>query len=589
MNYNQHLNDLMTKYNLKSAYCETTIVEHQIMNYIKVNCKEQILIVGTGKQLRHIEPLINNPEKYVLVIESNKDRLTDILINSYSRKKNIYYCSIFEENSFKENIIDNFPQMNWIDLAINVYNLPINDIGVFLHDNYNSFKWQYDLFLVKTMYELSTNKVEIEFFLKELIVKYLTIKDFINAKMYIQEFIDIVIDKKNHYKNFLSELNSLLSELKSSVKKRKNSDVSLLMIDSFRYKSFEENKDKIPFIKKLSEKGINFSDAFSGTTYTVQSIKSVLTGKKTIDDRLYESTKVDFAKSIFQHFSSKGYNCFHFGGKQFFSEGSPISTTIYPTLLQPMTSILWDYIICLANEKKPTFSLVHLCGELHTPILSSQHKEIGKIRDLFWYYKSKNELEKKQVLEDMFQRLEEAMEYLDKQLRFYFDFFPPNISMAIFGDHGEQIGEYNQLDSMFTWYEETIKIPLILYNKQNHIHQNQDNLFSMVDFKDMFINFMDLNNVVIPICDYIQVQRDPVYNKSMRSDNIFINGVGEKFFKGFKVIRGKNDKFIIYEDGTEEYYLIENEEVNLINEAKFQTRIEEMRGIVNKDFPNFNL
>lgn len=60
--------------------------------------------------------------------------------------------------------------------------------------------------------------------------------------------------------------------------------------------------------------------------------------------------------------------------------------------------------------------------------------------------------------------------------------------------------------------------------------------------------------------------------------------------QAFKIIRTLKEKFIVFEDGTEEFFLIEDEKNNLIDDPNYQSTINRLREIHLKDgFPDFSL
>ena len=57
--------------------------------------------------------------------------------------------------------------------------------------------------------------------------------------------------------------------------------------------------------------------------------------------------------------------------------------------------------------------------------------------------------------------------------------------------------------------------------------------------------------------------------------------------RAFKCFRTKTEKYVVYYDGTEEFYILPNEEQNLINDIKYKERIEEIKKKINNKLPNF--
>ena len=58
--------------------------------------------------------------------------------------------------------------------------------------------------------------------------------------------------------------------------------------------------------------------------------------------------------------------------------------------------------------------------------------------------------------------------------------------------------------------------------------------------------------------------------------------------RAFKCFRSETEKYVVYYDGTEEFYILPNEDNNLIGDIKYKKRVEEIKLMVNSKLPNFN-
>ena len=97
---------------------------------------------------------------------------------------------------------------------------------------------------------------------------------------------------------------------------------------------------------------------------------------------------------------------------------------------------------------------------------------------------------------------------------------------------------------------------------------------------------MQNGEMLEPKCPYIEVQRDPVSNPGFLKDEVFIKELGVKFIRGYKVIRTPDEKYVLYDDGSEEFVIPPNENINLINQPQYAEKVDKLRNYLdNKEFP----
>lgn len=169
--------------------------------------------------------------------------------------------------------------------------------------------------------------------------------------------------------------------------------------------------------------------------------------------------------------------------------------------------------------------------------------------------------------------------YMDIQLKYYLDFFPLDSYIFILADHG-YLGQI---------IDERIHIPLIIKTPKND-KMVIDELFSTKDILKVVRKIIDNVDVKIKNEEYIRIEKTPFYNKELiESYKVDLNS---KYIYAFQMIKTIDEKYIIFQNGYEEYYVLsedEMKEINVINNKKYIDKINNMRGIHKKiGFPKFN-
>ena len=382
--------------------------------------------------------------------------------------------------------------------------------------------------------------------------------------------------------------------MKKALKARTSSDLAIFVLYSLRAKDIfgQKTNQEMPFLQNLIGKSIVFKNAYSTSTYTAASFISFFTGKMVIDDNLSYNSLIKFDdSSLLQLLQEKGFRFYQYGGIRIIKDREVDESFFHAqgmterTRFEAISKRIWNYLADLAKaDRKPVFSILHLM-ESHWPFPNGHQKEEVVFDghpgvDCFKRKKSNS------VPVDKLVRIKNsALRYIDEQLAFYMDYLPEDINLVILGDHGQVLGEHEAFWNVFTWYDEAIHVPVIFYNS-NIKPKTSDALFSLRNLPAQIIQIIQHGEMLEEDCSYIEVQRDPISNSSFLKDEEFIRELGAKFTQGYKVIRTNNEKYILYDDGSEEFYRIPNEETNLINEPEYAKEIERLRShLVNKEFP----
>lgn len=566
---------------------------------------KKIALWGAGEHTNELFMLIDGvkADQLVCLIEKNTalhgttlfglpiyppDYLTEGIVDS------VVVSSFTYRNELLKELAEKYHNCEAVDLYRNVeafYNYPFYSMKRFTYFS--------DMYYLRKMYESCDQSFEKEHYLHELIIRYLSQKDFVHADKYIKEYIQNGYSKAHDYSKFLGELNELLFSIKSTLKAKTNKDILLLIVDSLRQKDITTGT--MPFTMSLSDHGISFEQAFSTSTYTRACYISMFTGKLIIDDKRYEKKEIYLSESeLLCKLSSQGYLIRQFGGipiendilqdKMRFTYQESIEHSTGPNVakdarpLEPVSNILWRYL-CDATKQvnSPTFSVVHIM-ETHFPFICSYHeRKINVFNSPYHYYLDQIAIN----FEETISQHLECIKYIDEQFKYYFEFLSDETIQIICGDHGTGLGGDIPPGHMITWHEDVIHVPLIIYGR-DLLPQRNAQLFGMNRFGEQLLYILESGTIKDINMPFIQVQRDAVYNKDWRQNKTMVDAVG-KYMQAFKVIRTKTDKYVLYEDGREEYYKLPDETNNLIHNERYQRTINQIRKqIKNSHFPNKN-
>lgn len=587
----EHLVELINKYNLYYTDTEKFIISK--WNDIDINLK--VAIWGAGVHTEKLLELINIKNKRLICIIDRdpalhgtflqgiqvcspevieKEDIDLVFISSYRFRKEISSYVTLKYKSCK--YVDVYAEYGII-----YGNIP--EVPSFLPN-----KW-IDSTVVRKFYEdPNTNKERYAF---DLIVWYLRDRDLLYAEFFIKEYISKNYNNKPLFIEFLKEFNEMLTSIKNIMTSRKNNDINFFLIDSLR----ERDLIHMPFLMELRKKSIDFKKAYSTSTYTAASMFSVFSNKLPFENNgLRFMKKIPFQDYLlFNSFYKKNYKIFISSSMSFMPENAVVQ--IAPpenTLTQPIAMALWKCLCEIIREpKRDYFNFLHII-ESHYPHNCGYHPNSDEYTqkmyvDLAAFNQKDDLVEKERLFFDLNNRYRECLRYIDKYLQFFMELVTRDSTNIFIGDHGQLLGEHQLIGNMLTCYDENIHVPVIVYNEKYKSYE-YNSLFSLLDLQEQLLHILK-NGVVKELkYEYIVVERDPVYADCFIKNKYFNEIFEKKYFEAYIVIRCETSKFILYYDGTEEYYVLPDEECNLINNIKYTDDISKMKSYAEKfDFPDF--
>lgn len=611
MDLEQKLNRLIDKYNLKTSFSFKRDTESEILKiWRNIPQDKKIAIWGAGDHGNEFIKFLPVKEKNIIcfidkgiggvgekiaqypIYRPDMIELLEIdliIISSYRYRKEI-----------AEEIKDKY-KCNYID-----FYQSLEDIGIILktpfyynHPNY------LELYEIRNLYEVNDQIEKKERHLWNLICKYLAIRDFKYTTDYIKKYISLGFSQKKELQDFLKELELLFIDIKNRLNKRNKEDITLFLIDSLRNRDvFDEKHNRTPFLYRLAKKSATLKNSFSTNLFTYMSLFSMFTGKLPIDDKLYTKDVISIEESDFlRTLQERGYKLYSYVlGKKLFYDSNNLTQIKTSRRLTDIDSdkssvgvfisnVLWRHLCDLyENEDRPVFSLLHLVGEIHKPHICGYHEKRPVIhRGIEEYGISLPEQKKV----DFLKQYNECVSYVDKQLEYFMGFLPEGMTKVFFGDHGQVVEDiFNEKNNYFTLFgcpDSRIHVPLII-NSPNVNTRVYDNLFSMKNLGALLLSIVNGDKLEIEkihSAPYIEVQFEPIFNKALAESLIDISS--KKYVYGFKAIRDDKKKYVLYNTGEEDLYLLHNENEDCLKYNKCHNELQRLKSFMKfRDFPLFN-
>ncbi len=555
MNIKKSIKSIMEKYCLyiSGKLYETNIIEEivKILNNIPEN--KTIAIRGAGY---HTEKLLSIEGctaqfKYIFDYSKKEKEIVEIA----GKEREIYPCSIIDSVDFDIIIISSYTHRKRIreELEKSQRQFEILDLYDELHKSgldvnapfyFNtSGTYEYVLYYRKK-YIKNENAVN----LKNLIVAYLGIYDFINFEKFAREYINKKYPDYNNVYMALNEILSLLSSVKEKLKQRTKKDIITVWNDQLDYNWLKYTS----YMQKVSENSMFFENAYTMAPFTVSVLLGIFQGLKPIDDGIYheEFPHIDNCNSnIIKELELSGYTFLYIGDyadSGLFNEKYVIGHYTYNSSCIGCIDLIQE----LLNEEKPVCVILHALVETHNPYLSGGSDEAEYYEWPLFGGKSEK---------DALKQRKKSVAYWDEQLGFYMDFISDNCIKIFMSDHGAR---YN----IQPIYKEQTTHIIFFITGDGVPNGKYNGMFSIYDFYKVIHCILKNNyDEKIIFSDYVLIQETSVFNKT--TIRYYIKNNATDCLYGFRAVRTERELYVKLESGKKYYYLLPDEETDCINKA----------------------
>ncbi len=555
MNIKESIMSIMEKYglNISGKLYETSIKEEivKILNQIPKN--KIVAIRGAGY---HTEELLSIEGctlqfKYIFDYSRQEKGIVEIA----GKELEVYPCSMIDQLDIDIMIISSYAHRKKIRdeleksqkkfIILDLYDeLRKSGLDVNTHFYRNAEDTYENVIYYRKKYLADSNDIN----LKNLLVSYLNIFDFINFKKFANKYI---LCKYPGYKDIqmaIEEIVQILDNIKTRLKKRKQRDIITVWNDQLDYSWLQY----APYMYKLSRNSMFFENAYTMTPFTVPTFLEMFLGMKPIDNEIYHKpfpVISSFNSNMVKEIEDSGYKFIYIGDEgdsKLFEKEYVVTNYTYSSSCFGCISLLQK----LLNTEEPVFVILHVSEETHNPYMS------GELDDAKYYEWPRfgGDPEEKAL-----EQRKKSVRYWDKQLEFYMDFISDRSIRIFMSDHGAR---YN----FQPIYKEPTTHIIFFITGAGVSDIRCSKLFSLYNFHKVAKCVINNNyNEEEIFSDYVLIQETSIFNKTA-IQYYFENNAIECSY-GFRAVRTKEELYVKLSSGKKYYYLLPDEELNCIEQA----------------------
>ncbi len=431
----------------------------------------------------------------------------------------------------------------------------------------------YDAILVKKYYaKKAKGKKEKAYYLQELIINYLLIKDFKNAFTYIDYYVRLFGTKGNNFVEIKQEFLNLFSQMKKQLHARQKKDIVVFWCDALPYTDFKD----FHFLEKIESDSLIFENAYTHVPYTHTTSQTMFTGIPFFEGELYRTIETgDMIKhgKTLDLLVKNSYQICEVGGNYINKKYVKLSHYKIRSMYPPATMNLWETLAqLLQKEYKKKFIVCHMDCELHNPYWNGDSEKLCVDPGSFLADISKFETQRK-----------ESARYLEKEILYYLDFFGENTCKIFMSDHG--IGGPAYLDR---------RLHAFCFVKDPDITKGRyKEYFSYLKFYDLlgYILQPTEDNFKKLFSEYVLIQNDHPYSKKYCEEIMrrleHNEDIQWKNWMGFRGIIKNGYKLIRFPNSHEIWFNPQDEEISLRGGGIMsEDLIQFMRTWVGDEFPD---
>jgi hypothetical protein len=480
-----------------------------------------------------------------------KYNVNTIIVSSYSGEEMI--------NSIPENvncrIMDICKELNRV--TDNCFN------GLLLNDfNCQYFKYIRHSNALRSAYN-SYKKNKESVFLTHVIYEYLQFKDIKSAVAYLNEYLSI--SPEPELKNLKEKLTGLLNDIKIKLRAKNNARGLMVLADAVS--SEDINQETTPFLFGFGLDNILCTNAYTHTGWTSTSILSMFKQKSYIDNRLYSNTQLNGNEHFFEVLY-KNEMGFHYSipvERKLIFANLPDKSISHNLLC---SFAIWEYLCRLYDRDENDVTILHFL-ETHPPYDLIVCDAVFDENDLSYHNREKYLC---------------ALKYYDSQMELLMDLLPSNSGIIFVSDHGQGNNDFR---NFMIHNNEYCKVPLIVRDG-TAIHSTENRIISNIDALSVLLNLITAKPAFVGIKHRNLAELNNEFFHSPSIFEFYYSFGNTDAGRAYKCFISDTDKYLIFYDGEERYFLISDDRNNLINDINYQDRIEWYRQNVNRDFPDWS-
>lgn len=504
----------------------------------------QMMMADFIFELKKVRFIIDNHVKendmgYKIINENDviENKIDGIIISSYEFREEI-----------KNTIREKYPQIKYLDIYEKM-----KEKGIVLESAYYVQSHPYSKYMTfnQLQNELDEekdieNKVSI---CREIVKKYIEIKDFRSAIKYGRRLVDIANDPGDRAcLDTIVEMYEMQKNLMAAISSK---NVLMLLFDGLMRKSVLEGE--MPELKKwIDEETYFFTNAYSSSTSTYESLIPTYSENNDLRTEYYRKSIIPEERCRFvKEAKRQKREIFFYTDSACYVECDDIAIC---NRFQTATEKMWDFMMDAYDTDNGLF-YIHILYESHFSYPNPYTK--GEIVSegtsiMFDFYENRGG----QLRTNYIAQKGDALKYLDDVVTPLLKLL--NCKMVIYADHGNLLLENHEtlemLDELkLMFHEDLIQIPLAIKSPEMQKGKKDNNLISLMELSSIIIGLMGNRAFDYKEKKYIKVQRSQIYNPDFI--RLYRKFGFEKALQAFEVfIFPDKYKLAVYADGKRELY-----------------------------------
>lgn len=384
--------------------------------------------------------------------------------------------------------------------------------------------------------------------LKNLIIAYLKIYDFINFQRYVREYIACEYEDYQSIEMAFDEIRLLMQSVRKQLKSRTKRDIIIVWNDQVGYCDLQY----AAYMSRMSENSMFFENAYAMTPFTVPALLEMFQRRKSIDDGIYHtprSVSTGLNSKVIRELETAGYEFVYIGDESsasLFEVDHVVAHYPYDSACIRCVDLLQK----LLDNDVPMCIVLHALTETHNPYLS------GELDNAKWYdwprFGGDSE-------EAAMAQARKSLEYWDKQLEYYMGFLSEDCIQLFMSDHGKR---YNYQP---IYKEPTTHVMFFIVGSQVP-QKRYKGMFSLYDFYKVIrcIIRNDYREEDI-FSEYVLQQETNIFNHT--TVQYYIEQNVEENAYAWRAVRTESELYVKLSSGKKYYYLLPDESVNCIEQA----------------------
>ena len=593
MDIEYRLQHLLNKYGLDKNHPDQ-FVSLKIVYYINelfeglAKAKKKIYICCGGNHTRKLYKVLSdeNKDRVCAVIDDNCIDNSGFSNWKVIRKSEAMYSddNIFVLSSYRYELELKIELIN-VKHVVSIYDY-LKSKGIYINYNFYDFRVSNinyrNVFLLRRKMEIAEKDGnDIDFLLEELIYCCCIIKDFISVFSYVKKYILCSCRNEQMMQMFSTELKLLLNSIKEKIYARKQKDIIINWIDALRF----EDGVRLDVIK--NNKGILFNNAYTVIPYTRSVLNSIFSGKLEVKDfngkisEPFSEENSPFIKTLNQ----SGYKFRYLSYQNLYDEmlkDEYRNDYFFENKIEILdkvgdgcsTKLQWNLLDIIINSSQKCCVIVHNLVESHIPFYNSDMQYY--INGDFWSSEKWDY--------EYNDRYKCGVEFIDRQLCWYQDYYPVCATKIYMSDHGPTCDCKN--------YSEERSHVIIKVCDKTAEDRKENRLFSYKDYWKLirYCTSTNKDNYDDIFSEYVFHEAMDFYNEYCI--NIMKRWIVEKNklvshirrYCQYRGVRTYNEVYVKYAFGKEGYYRDKDYCNNLINDERYSSRIDELRKILGEGF-----